>query len=284
MGANPVMKFPNGLERAVTLSYDDGVQQDRRFMEIIDRHGLKCTFNINSGEFAPEGKVYPEGTIHRRMSKSECLELYKNSGHEVAVHALTHPRLELMTQPAVTYEIVEDRKNLEQLFGGVIRGMAYPFGTYNDMVVDTLKTCGIAYARTTKLTNSFDIPTDWLRLDPTCKHCDPALPELEQLIDKFLGDRLFESRPWLFYMWGHTYEFERDNNWEDIEIIAERLGGKDNVWYATNIEVYDYVEAYRSLLWSADSNRVYNPSAKKIWFSRGKKLYSVEPGETLDIN
>ena len=85
-------------------------------------------------------------------------------------------------------------------------------------------------------------------------------------------------------MWGHTYEFERDNNWEDIEIIAERLGGKDNVWYATNIEVYDYVEAYRSLLWSADSNRVYNPSAKRIWFSRGKKLYSVEPGETLDIN
>lgn len=280
MGANPVMKFPNGLERAVTLSYDDGVQQDRKFMEIIDRHGLKCTFNINSGEFAPEGKVYREGTIHRRMSKSECLELYKNSGHEVAVHALTHPHLELMTQPAVAYEIVEDRKNLEALFGGVVRGMAYPYGTYNDAVVDTLRTCGIAYSRTTKPTNAFDIPTDWLRLNPTCHHREPSIFEL---VDKFFSEIRVENRSRLFYLWGHTYEFEEYNNWELIEQLAEKLGGHDDVWYATNIEVYDYVEAFRSLQWSVNSKRVYNPSSKKIWFSVWKNVYSIDPGETIDI-
>ena len=280
MGAHPVMKFPNGLQKAVTLSYDDGVQQDRRFMEIIDKHGLKCTFNINSGVFASEGKVYPEGTIHRRMSQSECVALYSNSGHEVAVHALTHPHLEFMTQPAVAYEIVEDRKNLEELFGGVVRGMAYPYGTYNDAVVDALRTCGIAYSRTTKSTGTFDIPTDWLRLNPTCHHRDSSLFEL---VDKFFGERRVENSPWLFYIWGHTYEFDEHNNWELIEQLAEKLGGHDDVWYATNIEVYDYVEAFRSLQWSVNSKRVYNPSSKKIWFSVWKNVYSIEPGETVEI-
>ena len=280
MGAHPVMKFPNGLQKAVTLSYDDGVQQDRRFMEIIDKHGLKCTFNINSGVFASEGKVYPEGTIHRRMSQSECVALYSNSGHEVAVHALTHPHLEFMTQPAVAYEIVEDRKNLEALFGGVVRGMAYPYGTYNDAVVDALRTCGIAYSRTTNSTGTFDIPTDWLRLNPTCHHRDSSLFEL---VDKFFGERRVENSPWLFYIWGHTYEFDEHNNWELIEQLAEKLGGHDDVWYATNIEVYDYVEAFRSLQWSVNSKRVYNPSSKKIWFSVWKNVYSIDPGETIDI-
>ena len=280
MGANPVMKFPNGLERAVTLSYDDGVQQDRKFMEIIDRHGLKCTFNINSGEFAPEGKVYREGTIHRRMSKSECLELYKNSGHEVAVHALTHPHLELMTQPAVAYEIVEDRKNLEALFGGVVRGMAYPYGTYNDAVVDTLRTCGIAYSRTTKPTNAFDIPTDWLRLNPTCHHREPSIFEL---VDKFFGERRVENSPWLFYIWGHTYEFDEHNNWELIEQLAEKLGGHDDVWYATNIEVYDYTAAQRALQLTVERTAAYNPSAVDVWLTVDGQSVCVPSGQTVQL-
>ena len=132
------MRFPEGRKKALTLSYDDGVEQDIRLIDIMRRHGLKGTFNLNSGLYAPEGTVYPAGTVHRRMTQSAATALYADSGMEIAVHALTHPHLENLPREAVAYEIVRDRENLEKQFGRVVRGMAYPYGTTSDAVVQTL--------------------------------------------------------------------------------------------------------------------------------------------------
>lgn len=137
------MRFPGGRKKALTLSYDDGVEQDRRLMQIMDAHGLKGTFNLNSGEYAADGTVYPKDQIHRRMSEKEVTELYAGSGHEVAVHGLTHPFLEQLPGNVILQEVVKDRENLENQFHTVVRGMAYPFGTYNDQVVECLKMAGL---------------------------------------------------------------------------------------------------------------------------------------------
>lgn len=39
----------NGKKKAVTFSFDDGVTQDIRLIEIFNKYGLKGTFNLNSG-------------------------------------------------------------------------------------------------------------------------------------------------------------------------------------------------------------------------------------------
>ena len=46
----------NGKKKAVTFSFDDGIEQDVRAIEILDKYGLKATFNLNSGKF---GTSYP---------------------------------------------------------------------------------------------------------------------------------------------------------------------------------------------------------------------------------
>ena len=278
--ASIFMRFPEGKKKALTLSYDDGVEQDIKLIEIMQKNGLKGTFNINSGLYAPEGKVYPEGTIHRRMSEKQVAETYKDSGMEVAVHALTHPFLEQMSAGACTYEVVKDRENLEAQFGTIIRGMAYPFGTYSDEVVACLKAAGIAYARTTISSCEFKIPTDWLRLEATCHHRNPRLMELAH---KFVEEAPNNRAPWLFYLWGHSYEFEANDNWNVIEEFAEYTGGHEDIWYATNIEIYDYVEAYRSLVFSLNCSRVYNPTALTLYFEKGGVTYCVKSGETIEL-
>ena len=92
--SNIFMRFPKGKKRALTLSYDDVTDQDIRLIELMKKHGLKGTFNVNSGCYAEEGTVYKEGQYHRRMTKKQAMDLYKNSGMEIAVHGLTHPFLE----------------------------------------------------------------------------------------------------------------------------------------------------------------------------------------------
>ena len=277
------MQFPGGKLRALTLSYDDGVQQDIRMIEILDKYGIKCTFNINGYSFEEEERSYAEGQIHRRMARREAIEVYSKAienGHEVATHGYTHPFLDKLPPEMVAYEIVEDRKCLEEMFGKVIKGHAYPFGTTDSKAVEVLRNCGILYARTTVSTKRFDIPTDWLRMPATCHH---NAPELMQLADQFLNEPVRYQFPKLFYLWGHTYEFDANNNWEVIEKFAETVGNRDDVWYANNMQVYEYVEAYRALQFSSNGNVVYNPSALTVWFTTGGINVKVEPGETVKI-
>lgn len=279
--ADLCMCYPGGLHKALTLSYDDGVEQDKKLIEIMVKYGLKGTFNLNSGIYAPEGTTYAPGTIHRRMTEEEVTNLYTKNGMEVATHGYTHPFLNRIPSHIVAQEIIDDRRTLEKQFGCIVRGHAYPFGTFNEMVKDVLKQCGITYARTVRSTHWFNPPEDWLELDPTCHHDDP---ELFELCDKFLSMDGDWGYPQIFYLWGHAYEFEANNNWDRIEKFAEKMAHKDNIWYATNSEIYDYLEACRALKFSVDVTRVENPTNVDIWFTYKYKTYMVKAGETLEIN
>ena len=270
------MRFPNGKPRALTLSYDDGVEQDIRLISVLQQYGINRTFNLNSRLYAPEGHAYLAQEIHRRMTKQRATALYTQTQMEVAVHGLTHPFLEQLPLALAVREVLLDRQNLEQQFSTIVRGMAYPFGTYSDALVQALKSCGIAYARTVESSHSFQLPQDWLRLKPTCHHDDPALMEL---LDAFLSARI-DRAPHMFYLWGHSYEFEANDNWHVIENFSKKAGGHDDVWYATNIELAQYVAAYNSLQFSADGDRVFNPSATCIWFLMHDTLVSIPAGES----
>ena len=267
-----MMRYPEGRSKALTFSYDDGVRQDLRLMEILNRYGMKATFNINSGLYADE-----EG--HTRMTAEQVIKAYADGPHEVAVHSHSHPFLESLQTTDVIYEIMRDRELLEKQFGCIVRGMAYPMGTFSDKVVDVLKNCGIAYARTTVASERFYLPTDWLRMPATCHHNHPKLMSLAKL---FL-ETDYQKRPCaLFYLWGHTYEFDHNDNWNVIEEFCEYLGGHgDEIWYATNIEIYEYVEDFKRLVTSTDNTIVKNPTARTLWFRRGGEICAIEAGQTL---
>ena len=272
------IRFPGGKAKAFTMSYDDGVQQDVRLIEIMRKNGVSGTFNLNSGCFAKEGTVYPAGQVHRRMSLSECKRAYAGEDIEVAVHTYTHPFLEQLPLSQCTMEVMLDREILEKEFGCIVRGMAYPYGTYSDDVVMCLKACDIVYSRTTKATHGFDMPSDWLRLGATCHHNDPQLMELA---DKFLEDDVRYGKAKLFYLWGHSYEFEGNDNWNVIEDFLAKVGNREDVWYATNIQVYSYNEAFKQLIFSADARTVYNPTSTDLWFFEDGVTYKIAAGETL---
>lgn len=274
------MRFPAGKAKAFTMSYDDGVEQDIRLVEIMRKNGIKGTFNINSGEYSPENSKWQEGQIYRRMSLSQCLELYKHSDTEVAIHGTHHPNWDSQPASAAMWDILNDRRTLEAQYGKIIRGGAYPFGAFTDKTVEILRLAGIKYCRTVISSHSFDMPRDWLRLEPTCHHNDEKLTEL---IERFTDRNAVIYEPWLFYLWGHSYEFDYADNWHVIENALKKLGGCDDVWYATNMEIYDYAHAFSELIFSADAGMVYNPTATDLWGFDGKNTVKLPAGETVTL-
>lgn len=268
--------FPGGRKKALTLSYDDGVTQDKRLISIFNKHALKATFNLNSGIQNENNFWVNKGKIIKRMNIDEIKDVYK--GHEIAVHSLSHPHLEDLPKEMLITEIFDDRKNLEKIFGYPVRGMAYPYGTYNEKVLDAIRACGIEYSRTVKQHEKFNLPENFLEWHPTCHHINPNLME----ITKNFLETEFKSMA-LLYVWGHSYEFDVDENWELIEEFCETISNNDSIWYATNIEIIDYLKAINNLKYSADCEIVYNPSAISIWISSDEKIIEIKSGETVKI-
>lgn len=269
------MRFPNFRRKAVTLSYDDGKVYDRKLIEIMDKHGLKGTFNINGG-------LFPNETGGIRLTKEEAYELYANSPHEVAVHGFEHLSLGEIDQAMATREVMKDRELLEETFGRVIKGMAYPNGSVDDNVVETLKNCGICYSRTTVSTEAFAVPEDWLRMPATCHHNNPRLMELAKaFVEAGESRNVWARNPMLFYLWGHSYEFNDNDNWHVIEDFAKYIGGREEIWYATNGEIYEYVQAFKSLQFSANGTYIRNPSAIDVYLYYHGQNVLVPAGKTV---
>lgn len=274
------LRFPEGKGKAVTLSYDDGVRDDLKMVDVLNRHGVKCTFNHTNA-------VY--------MTKDEIVENILSKGHEIAIHGAEHQAEGLLRPIEGIEDVLSCRKELENKFRLIIRGMAYPDSGIRNLLPGVtyenikmyLKNLDIVYTRTLGADNNrFRLPNDWYAWTPTAHHNNP---ELEKYMDEFLqldvSEQYSSDRfPRLFYLWGHSYEFERNDNWGLLEHICDKLSGKSDVWYATNMEIYHYVQAYRALSFSADGQIVYNPTLYTVWFEIEGKQYSVQPGKTLFLS
>lgn len=262
--------FPEGKAKCLTMSYDDGKIEDKRLIDIFDANGIKGTFNINSGLM--EHPIYNQD--YPRIQMNEIKEVYKN--HEVATHTYTHPTIERCPLTEVAFEILEDRKNLEAAIGKPVRGNAYPNGSYSEDIKTLFKQLGIAYARVVESRPDYKLPEEPLEWHPTAHHRNP---ELMNMADFFVN---FQKKQYLklMYIWGHSYEFDVNNNWDVIEKFSEFIGKKSDIWYATNIEIIDYMDAAKRLIFAADNSFVYNPSAITVCLDVSGKYVEVGPGET----
>ncbi len=276
-----MMCFPDGRTKAFTLSYDDASNNDRPFVELLNKYGLKGSFNISSWNCVHSETE--ENPWHIRIS--EINELYK--GHEIAAHGYTHPHLDRLPLEVMSHEIFMDRKTLEEHTGRIVKGFVYPYGNYNKDTIEVLRLNGLVYARTCigfPKNHEFDVPENWLEMDTTCHHADSRLFDLA---DKFINEDPLKNwhrkAGFLFSVWGHTHEFTKSEDWERIEKLFQLVSGRDDVWYPTTIELYNYVKAYNSIDYSIDMKRVYNPSAYDIWISKDGRVIKLPSGKETVI-
>lgn len=219
----------------ITFSFDDGCVDDIRLVEIMNKYGLKGTFNLNSGKMTTTSVWKYCGVKDvRNFNYYDCVNLY--DGHEIAGHAYTHEYLEQLDKCTLDNQVRLDKKLLEFLYNCKIRGMAYPFGTYSEDVIKALQENGIEYGRTIESTYNFDLPKDPFVWNPTCHFRDK---EIRDLADEFFHSS--EETDQLFYIWGHSYELMTEEEWQEFEKLCAYISGRADVKYCTNVEVLDYM-------------------------------------------
>ena len=258
--------FPGGRFKALTLSYDDGRVSDRRLVSILNGAGLKGSFHLNAG-------LLGQG---ERLPASEIRSLYE--GHEVAAHSLTHPTLARCPREQVARQILDDRAALEDIVGYPVRGFSYPNGSLSAEIAELLPLVGVEYARCVQTTGGFGLPEDFLRWQGTCHHRQDLAARGREFLELAKSQYLY-----LMYVWGHSYEFDNNGNWEIIEDFARALGGRDDIWYATNIEIVDYWKRWKATRFSSGCSLAQNPSALPVWLSVGGQVVEIPGGATVAL-
>jgi hypothetical protein len=266
--------FPGGRSKAFNISYDDGVLQDIRFVELLNRYGLKGTFNLNYGLMRQNFTWQHEcGMTVRRIPEEQVVAVY--AGHEIASHSYSHPYFDNASEAEILKELGSDKFFLERLFGREVAGYATPFYFYSDLMADCVRHCGFAYARISEESNDYSIPEDFYRWRGSKFHWDD---DLEDFVLGFLeSDRELA----LCQLVGHSYDLDVLNLWERMEQICRWVSESGDVWAATHIELVRYLRAMDKA--AISECKISNLSESELWFRVDGKALVLQPGETLHI-
>ena len=82
--------------------------------------------------------------------------------------------------------------------------------------------------------HSYDIQDNLYEFNPTVHH-HVHLEEMFDMADKFINST--PDKPQIFYIWGHSYEFDVSDNWDRFEEFCKMMAGHDDIFYGTNKEV-----------------------------------------------
>jgi hypothetical protein len=253
--------FPGGVQNAVTFSYDDGqVTGDERLMALFRKYGLKGTFHLNNW-------LYPAS------SKEEIRQRYE--GFEISAHGKEHHSLTILPACAIMEEMLENRTLLESIVRRPVIGMSYAKARFSPEVMDLLRHLGFVYGRTTLNTHDFNLPQDFMAWHPTCHH-RTGLTDAKKFVDAIDG---YFAAPRLLYVWGHSHELKTEEQWADMEQLCAMVANHPKVWYATNMEIYEYVTAQRNLVIATDQSFAYNPSRVDVWVVKDREPHCIPAGE-----
>ena len=262
--------YPGGRAKAFNITYDDGILQDVRFVELLNRYGLKGTFNLNSQLMEEEFEwVHPNGMTVKRLSRDAVRRLY--DGHEVAAHTLTHPFLNDKTEEELRWEIGEDKRRLEELFGREVAGFGVPFDYYDEKIAQCVKECGFEYGRNSELTHDY---SPWR--SPFAWSCGifHLEPELEEYVEGFFRT---EEELALCQIVGHSYDLDAENLWDKMEHILSRVAGDGTVCSMTHLELVRYLRAMAQA--AVDEECIHNFSGATLWFRVDGEVLELAPGE-----
>jgi peptidoglycan/xylan/chitin deacetylase (PgdA/CDA1 family) len=215
----------------IALSFDDGTTNDERLVRLLNKYSIKASFHLNAGLIPMDDEI----SDLNRLPLTRIKHLY--TGHEVAAHSYSHPDLCELNEEEIFEEVNSDIRTLNVYFNQNTLGFAYPFGTFDECIINQLKLTSLYYARTIRDTLSFQLPSDPFLLDPTCHIMYPGLFDLTQ---NFIDDN--SNKPLFFLVWGHSYELEKQEDWDRFESFLRIIAEDGDIFSGSIIECLTQME------------------------------------------
>jgi len=262
--------YPNGYKKAFNISYDDGVLQDIRFVQLLNKYHIPGTFCLNS-DLMQDGFVWvhPNGDMIKRLPLSDAASLYRD--HEVASHTLTHPDFTGLPADEILRQMQQDKDTLQRSCGCEVTGFGVPFDYFDITAMSCARACGFLYARNSEQSLSYTPPYDYYNWSAGIFHLNPLLG---QYVQSFFDT---EEELALCQIVGHAYDLDIENMWDRIERILKRVSQDDTVICLTHSQLVTYLKAMRTA-WVSD-DVIDNRSSQALWFEVDGSVIKLLPGQ-----
>ncbi|EMR74195.1 putative xylanase/chitin deacetylase [Thaumarchaeota archaeon SCGC AB-539-E09] len=212
----------------ITTSWDDGAYSDLELAYILKKYDIPSTFYL------------PIKNSERSCLGSE--EIRKiSSQFDVGGHSLNHVNLTQIPMDEAKREILECKNALSEITGKEIKMFCYPFGAYNEGVVESVRQAKYLGARTDKLSKTgiddvFRLGTTVIALDVNRLHYvkETMLIKNFKMAQNLLKN--VKTDQWIdiaiasldyvvknggvWHLRGHSWEIDENNDWEKLENIC----------------------------------------------------------------
>jgi peptidoglycan/xylan/chitin deacetylase (PgdA/CDA1 family) len=111
-----------------SLTFDDGFEGNvQTVLPRLNNLGIKST------------QCYATQYVEGVSGQPENVLAFKNSGHEICSHTVTHPALTSLTPTQLTYELTHPQQYLQSITASPVLNFASPYGDYNAAVNNEIK-------------------------------------------------------------------------------------------------------------------------------------------------
>jgi peptidoglycan/xylan/chitin deacetylase (PgdA/CDA1 family) len=116
--------------KSVVLTFDDGYEDFYRdVFPLLKKYQMRATIYV----------IYDYIGRHGFLTQDEIIELSHSSLVEIGSHTLDHLYLSVTSKATAQKQIVESKQKLEALIGMEVKSFAYPYGAFNQGVLDLVK-------------------------------------------------------------------------------------------------------------------------------------------------
>jgi peptidoglycan/xylan/chitin deacetylase (PgdA/CDA1 family) len=205
----------------IIATWDDGAAEDLRIADLVSKYNIKSIFywpfKLEQASNLSKVKSF--------LTMKQCVELSKT--FEVGSHGYSHLYLTDAHLTAVDFrkELIDSKSLWEDAIGKNVSSFCYPRGRANGDIRKLVKKAGYTTARNTAV---------------GC--IEKAIDPLWTSTTVHVGIQRSEygDKPWLnyalehykqalntphsvFHLFGHSWEIERENAWEDLETLLKEI-------------------------------------------------------------
>jgi peptidoglycan/xylan/chitin deacetylase (PgdA/CDA1 family) len=118
-------------ERRLVLTFDDGLASfASEALPRLQRAGFSALLFVVAGRIggSADWPGWPRGTPNERLLDAGALADAAAAGVEIGAHSVAHRRLSALSPEVAAREVLDGRRQLEDLLARPVRSFAYPFG------------------------------------------------------------------------------------------------------------------------------------------------------------
>ena len=152
-----LVQLENIPEKSVVLTFDDGYEDNfTNAFPLLQKYGFKATIYIVLNRFENNwatdkdlDKASSELNNEKMLSDEQIKTMIESGLIEIGSHTLDHVNLPKLNKEEKEKQLLESKKQIENIFGTKCDSFAYPFGFYDEDSVKIVENIGYTNATTT---------------------------------------------------------------------------------------------------------------------------------------